>query len=171
MKTPTQKTSSNLIRTALLALAALICLGHSADAQARGFRLGRALRIGAYGAKVYGHTASGKSVLRPHELKSCIVTQRKLQTENTQLSALNRQISADEASLKRRIAALKQQPYNAQTVEYLKGKATRLDRQIDQYNARVKRNGFAITSFNAKCSGKEYYDSDYNKVMAEIRGQ
>jgi Skp family chaperone for outer membrane proteins len=183
MQFTTLTTLSNRSTLALL-LGLVAGLLHTSPAEARGFRgLGRALqvaRIAGVGARTYGRQSSGGYILRPEELKTCLVMESKLEPIDNRLQQGRSRIDREDAALKSLSSELDRTDHTVDSTSSYQ--VSQFNKKVSDYNTRIAQLKIAIEKWNAQlsaaqaefqrvdnqCGGRWYYESDKLLALASI---
>lgn len=183
MQFTTLTTLSNRNTLALL-LGLVAGLLHTSPAEARGFRgLGRAMRaarVAGIAARTYGRQTSGGYVMRPEELKTCLVMESKLEPIDNRLQQRKSRIDREDAALVSLRSELDRAEYTVDgTSSY---EVSRFNKRVKDYNSRIAQLKTAIDKWNSQlsasqaefqrfdnqCAGRLYYESDKLLALASI---
>jgi hypothetical protein len=167
---------SNRVRLTAILLVLLAALLPK-DADARG--LGRALRVArvaAGAARVYGRIETGEHVMTVSELSVCIRTIRQADAGDATLAAERAALDSEAKRLERLAAEIERDGprvdrYDQASVDKFNGRVTTFERAATaleargaKFDASVTAHNLVVSSYNANCYGRSYYEDDYSKA-------
>lgn len=175
-----RKTSSGYaFRCAVIATLIIALLGGtSADAQSRrGGGLVRALiaagiaaAIGKGGAAKPGEKDYGDRVLRPAELKSCLIAAHRLDLQDEELDFQKTQIDVESDSLTTTRGQLNR---DSQIPVASQIESDEINQRIDMFNARVssqrlRKHSNEVDGWNQTCGGHKFFLYDLDNMKADL---
>jgi len=139
--------------------------------------LGRAVSKTA--PKLRTHSTDSPSVMSIDELRSCILDKEKLDIESAKINKQEREIIQKEnqlLSVQKENDQLRMTAYTSEQVNFFNArindyneKVALLKQSHDMVTFKVDSYNKKVNEFQLKCSQKNYYQEDFEQIMAEKR--